>query len=416
MSTWKIWVPQKHWSCMAGKRSSIKLTQKYVDAIPFPAHGQVLIFDSEMAGFGIRVTPNAKTFIAQSRVEGKVVRSVVGVYGKDTLKQARDKAQANFVKMREGVSPIAERKAQQIKTMTLEDLHQKFLDERGQSLRPATIKLYNGAMRRCFSDWQTKSLDSITKEMVEKRHFELSNAHGPRGKGEAHANQAMRILRTLMNYAISSEIISTNPVKRLSDKKLWNRNVRRKGIVSRADLPKWFEAVLNLENETIRDYLLLILFTGLRRTEAAQIRWSDVDLRNRTLKISADVTKNHEEHEVPLSDYVFNMLQARASKHADSGVQFVFPGPGKGGYLVESKFSMARVKSNSGVEFTLHDLRRTFLTILESLDVGAYTIKRLANHKNAADVTAGYLIADIERLRKPMQDVATRILDYASDV
>lgn len=66
---------------------------------------------------------------------------------------------------------------------------------------------------------------------------------------------------------------------------------------------------------------------------------------------------------------------------------------------------MKKVIELSGVQFTPHDLRRTFITIAESLDISAYALKRLANHKMTSDVTAGYIIGDAERLRIPMQQV-----------
>ncbi|MDG1286327.1 MAG: hypothetical protein P8P30_02045 [Rickettsiales bacterium] len=54
----------------------------------------------------------------------------------------------------------------------------------------------------------------------------------------------------------------------------------------------------------------------------------------------------------------------------------------------------------------LHDLRRTFITTAESLDISAYALKRLVNHKNSNDVTSGYIIMDTERLRKPMEQIS----------
>lgn len=60
--------------------------------------------------------------------------------------------------------------------------------------------------------------------------------------------------------------------------------------------------------------------------------------------------------------------------------------------------------------FTLHDLRRTFITIAESLDIPADALKRLLNHKMSNDVTAGYIINDVERLRAPMQKISDYIL------
>ncbi|HEG4427483.1 TPA: integrase [Legionella pneumophila] len=55
-------------------------------------------------------------------------------------------------------------------------------------------------------------------------------------------------------------------------------------------------------------------------------------------------------------------------------------------------------------------MRRTFITIAESLDIPAYALKRLMNHKMSNDVTAGYIIVDVERLRKPMQLITDYIL------
>ena len=55
-------------------------------------------------------------------------------------------------------------------------------------------------------------------------------------------------------------------------------------------------------------------------------------------------------------------------------------------------------------------LRRTFITIAESLDIPVYALKKLPNHKTSSDVTAGYVVIDIERLRKPMQMITDYIL------
>ncbi|MFX8543023.1 hypothetical protein ABTM06_20225, partial [Acinetobacter baumannii] len=54
--------------------------------------------------------------------------------------------------------------------------------------------------------------------------------------------------------------------------------------------------------------------------------------------------------------------------------------------------------------------RRTFITIAESLDISAYALKRLLNHKMTNDVTAGYIVTDFERLRKPMQEITDHLL------
>lgn len=81
--------------------------------------------------------------------------------------------------------------------------------------------------------------------------------------------------------------------------------------------------------------------------------------------------------------------------------------------MVDPRRPLKRVVDRSGVTFTPHDLRRTFITIAESLDIPAYALKRLLNHKMHQDVTAGYIISDVERLRRPMQQVTDFILRSA---
>ncbi len=72
---------------------------------------------------------------------------------------------------------------------------------------------------------------------------------------------------------------------------------------------------------------------------------------------------------------------------------------------------MLEVAALSGVPFTIHDLRRTFATTAEGLDLPAYSLKRLLNHKMSNDVTAGYIMLDVERLRKPMQLITDFLIE-----
>lgn len=68
------------------------------------------------------------------------------------------------------------------------------------------------------------------------------------------------------------------------------------------------------------------------------------------------------------------------------------------------------MRDASGVSFTLHDLRRSYITVAESIDISAYALKRLVNHKMSNDVTAGYIVNDVERLREPMQRISNFLI------
>jgi integrase len=159
------------------------------------------------------------------------------------------------------------------------------------------------------------------------------------------------------------------------------------------------------KSAALRDYFLLIIFTGLRREEAASLTWNQVDLKAKTLTIVD--TKNHFPHVLPLSDFLFNLFTIRKN-HAVS--EYVFPGDGRTGYIIEPRKVMKKIIEKSDVSFTLHDLRRTFITVAERLDISAYALKRLLNHKMNHDVTAGYIVMDVERLREPMQMISNHLL------
>ena len=161
------------------------------------------------------------------------------------------------------------------------------------------------------------------------------------------------------------------------------------------------------EPEYSRDFLLTALFTGMRRGELTKLRWENVDLKSKVLRLPT--TKNGDPLHLPLSDFLADLLSERWARN--NGSPWVFPGPGKSGHLVETKKFLLRVSAGSGVSFTLHDLRRTFITIAESLDVPYYALKRLLNHRTNGDVTGGYIVVNAERLREPVELVAKRILE-----
>ena len=379
----------------------MRITKSTVDKIKPPKdRDQAFHRDDQLKGFAVRVTASGvKSFVVEKLINNKVRRITLGRYGELTVEQARKEAQKLLGKIATGIDPIAEKQSAKASIVTLAEVFQAYLNAR-KSLKPKTLYDYQNTMRVAFSDWKNKPLLSITKDKVIKHHEKLGEKHGA-----AYANQAMRLLRALFNFssgqyedAAGRSLISENPVKRLSQARAWYRVERRQTFIRSHELAAWSQGVMNLQNETLRDYLLLILFTGLRRQEAAQLQWNQIDLKAKTLTISD--TKNRESHTLPLSDYLHNLLDQRK---LTSNNTYVFPGPGKGGYIIEPRKQMAKVIETTNIQFTVHDLRRTFITIAESLDIPAYALKRLLNHKMSGDVTAGYIILDVERLRKPMQ-------------
>ena len=143
--------------------------------------------------------------------------------------------------------------------------------------------------------------------------------------------------------------------------------------------------------------------TGVRAGEANALQWADVNLKQGSFTIRDP--KNGETVTLPLADHLVGRL-ARCKNRGE----LVFPEVGEGREAREKAIAV------SGVKFTRHDLRRTFLTIGESLDIGFLTLKRLANHKTQdADVTSGYIVSTQDRKREAANRIAGFILEVVSD-
>jgi integrase len=395
----------------------MKITKLVVDKLPTPepsATSQTMqkrYYDEALKGFGVRVTSGGtKAFFVEKLVHGKLRRITVGRYPELTAEQARREAQKLLGKIATGIDPIAEKKEAKARIMTLKSVFEDYLNAR-KALKPSTIFDYRRVMREGFADWQSKPLLSINKDMIAKRHTKLGE------RSHARANLAMRLLRAIFNFAAGEyedsngqSLIIENPIKRLSHTRAWYKVSRRQSFIKSHELAAWYQAVVNLTNPTLRDYLLLLLFTGLRRQEAATLKWNQVDLKTKTLTIID--TKNHQSHTLPLSNFLYELLKQR-KQTAES--EYVFPGSGKEGYLVEPRKQMEKVIEASSITFMLHDLRRTFITFAESLDISAYAVKRLVNHKMNSDVTAGYIVSDVERLRAPMQMITNHLLKLIAE-
>jgi integrase len=339
-------------------------------------------------------------------------RITIGKVGVLTPATARKKALRMQAMMAAGKDPMLEKARKQIAGVTLQEVLEQFLTVR--NLRPSTARAYRYILPRCMADWLDLPVVAITREMVEQRHIELRKPTRQRTSGEAQANVSMQILGALLNFAAANyeldgkPIILINPVKRLSQNRRWYQKRRRQTIVPDHKLPAWYDAVMSLPHQTVRDYLLFLLFTGLRRNEAASLRWEDIDFESKVLVVRSEVAKNGNEHRLPLSNFLEDMLQRRHLERAS--VDFVFPGRGNKHHLVDSGHVIEGVAQRAGCPFMLHDLRRTFLTIAERLAFSYVVLKKLANHSGKNDTTFGYVVVDVERLREPMQKITNEIL------
>lgn len=390
----------------------LKLTKANLSTIVKPKQGQVDYFDTELSGFGCRATKDRLTFFIFRRIKGEANKTFikVGAYGLFTPDQARNVAKIYLREMEDGRNPHPAHRIKQ-ETITVEVLFRQYMNNR-KTLAVTTRYQYEAWFKNYLSDWKGRDVTQITGTMVVDKLNDLAQT-----AGKTQAQNAVKLLRTCYRYglAIHPQTLKYNPVDAVKVLDLWEKPARRQTRVSDIDLAAWYNAVVGSNNPSGRDYLLTLLFTGLRRTEAAKLKWSDIDLKGKTFTFIPEKKKNggkmpdDQRVTMPLSNQLCVILKTRRVAIYEG--EYVFPGRGGKPHISNPRCWQEAITTATGIKFCFHDLRRTFITIAESLDIPHYALKALLNHALGNDVTGGYVVMSVERLREPTQRVADRIME-----
>lgn len=393
---------------------AISFTRNRIRALPTPKTGRADYKDTSTKGLQLRITSNGhKSFSYRGTLNGRDKRITIGEFGVVSVQDAQNEAARLRSLMKDGVDPSKAKRSLKHANITLSECLEDYLALHS-NLAPRTIKQYRSEITTHLKSWLKKPIKNLGRTEIATKHRAMSKS------SPALANRVMRVLRALFNFANQEYedeegrgLFPDNPVSRLSHQRLWNKIERRSGVLKPHQIKPWMEATERLPEMTrfgdiLRDYLQLVLFTGLRKTEALTLKWENIDFKGRTLLVPH--TKNKKPHTLPMSDFLFDLLMRRQSCRVND---YVFSACYGEGNLTTPTKAIYRVRELTGLDFTLHDLRRTFITIAESLDLSPYAVKRLVNHSMGNDVTAGYIVWDVERIREPMQNITDYITKAA---
>ncbi|WP_018231421.1 tyrosine-type recombinase/integrase [Thioalkalivibrio thiocyanodenitrificans] len=388
----------------------MKLNATTIKSVQAPQSGYVLLWDDDLQGFGLRVTAKgAKSYIVQAKIHGKTVRHTLGKHGVLTPDQARKRAKAKLGDMAEGKNPVAEKRRKKALSVTLADVTDAYLDSRrtraGKPLKERTKKDVRYHLDGTFSEWKDKPVAEITRDMVLTRYKAKCKT------SVAQANQSMRVLSALLNYAGATyrtpegtRIIQDNPVEVLRDANVLRAVAPKKSMVPLDRLGEWWSAVqamradpaLTPASRSAADLVALLAVTGLRLGEARSICWDQIE--DASLRLTD--TKNRTDVRLPLSDLAMEIIEARRNK-----TPFVFPARSGKGHLKDCRGQLMILAEKTGVDVTAHDLRRTFRTVAAKVGVELWRTKALMNHKQDQDITLAHY-ADLSDVRdlKPEAD------------
>lgn len=288
-----------------------------------------------------------------------------------------------------------------------------------KKIKPSSQSNIYNLFNNCIGDWWHLEIGKVTEEMVECRFKEIADEK----KTPTQADNCFRWFRAIYNYAAIKHkklkrIPKSNPTQRLTELDMWRPAPARQSYIKEKDLKKWTWEVLMVTNTTCRDYLLTLMLTAFRHSEACGLTWNNVDLENGF--VTTIDPKNGHDHTVPMCIWLWEMMLER-KKHATN--EWVFPAKkprrtptkraGKGNFTTPYGIIRELVNDKGVAKFTPHDLRRTWNNVAKRLGIDKDTRKMVLNHR-PQDVTGKhYDVYEPEEVRWIMEAVCREIMSKA---
>ncbi|MGI8554919.1 MAG: tyrosine-type recombinase/integrase [Pyrinomonadaceae bacterium] len=220
-----------------------------------------------------------------------------------------------------------------------------------------------------------KTFREITRGSVREFRDSRQDSFTRSGKRRAPStvNRELAVLSKILSLAVEADIIEYNPCSTI-EKYYLRLNNERVRYLSEDEEKRLMEALAN--NPFLKNIVVTAIFTGLRRGEIFSMKWEDVDLNLKFIRV---LDKNGEFKSIPIGR---TMLRVFESLSKDN--ELVFPSPRTGRRLTDVKKGFREACQKAGIKnFRFHDLRHTTATRLGENGFDLHVIGGVLGHKDA---------------------------------
>jgi len=414
-----------------------KISKSTVDNAK-PTERVWFIWDTDLKGFGLKVTPAGnKVYVAQYRTGGRgspTRRYTVGKHGTLTPEKARKAAQSVLGNVAIGKDPQNQKMADRA-AITVSDLCDVYLLEGCATKKPSTLATDKGRIKRHIKPLlgRKKVKDLMHNDIkrflsdVARGKTAVDEKTGPHGRsrvtgGKGTANRTTALLASILTFAVSEGVRSDNPARgikhypeRRSERFLTMKELARLGgLLNKLEIAgkelagleaqrpqmkttkekaelrgRIAVASKEAESETAIVALRLLILTGCRKSEILSLKWREIDFSLGCLRLEDSKTGQK------IVMLGAPALQILASLSKQEGSDYVFPAmKGKGHYIGLPK-AWRRIRKQAGLEdVRIHDLRHSFASVGAGAGMGLQVVGKLLGHSNPKTTARYAHIAD----------------------
>jgi integrase len=344
----------------------MKLTAKALANHKAPNKSDFIIFDDEIAGFGLRFREGRQSWIFQyalgSGADRITRRLKIGDYPALSPVKAREEAADLHAKVHLHGDPAIERRRNRLEAgKTFAKLVQQYLDYKKDQLRPRSFAEVKRHLEVNAKPLHSLPLASIDQGVIAARLNAVAK------NGAISANRTRASLSAMFVWAMGEGLAAANPVINTNRREEKTRD----RVLSDLELRTIWQS---LEDDDYGVIVKILILTGQRLNEIAGLRWSEIG--KRTITLPPDRTKNGRPHEIPIAKTVAALLELR---DRGDGRDLIF-GRGDGPFSGWSKAKAALDARTALKHWTLHDLRRTAATGMAGIGIQPHVIEAVLNH------------------------------------
>lgn len=384
----------------------INFTERVLENLPIPSTGQVVYYDTgSRDGLCVIITyGGTKTYYAYMKFQGTPKRIKIGRVWQTKLHDARRQAHTLKEMADNGQDPTLQRR-ENLNDITFRQFYENIYKPEYSLIykKPHSVENDDSVFKHRLSQFHNRKLLSIKPDEIERLHAETQKTHSP-----YTANRVLSLIKHMYVIAVKKGLMGLrgNPaggIRKFTEKS-------RDRFLSGDELKRFWAALCDVKNDVFKNYVMISLFTGMRRNNVLTMRWEHVDFTSGLIYVPD--SKGGQPLQIPMVNQVRELL-LKISQGKKSG--WVLPSKkSASGHFEDPKRPWQELLRVADIkDMRIHDLRRTMGSWQAISGASLPIIGKSLGHKSTS-ATQVYSRLTVDPIRDSMQTATDKMLGFVN--